>query len=73
MALVARVTILEAEIGKMMVSGQPGQKSFQDATSMGKKLGMVAHACHPSEGGKHKIGGLPSRQAWTKTETISLK
>jgi hypothetical protein len=34
-----------------------------------KKLDMVAHTCHPSEQGKHKIGRLWSRLAWAKRET----
>jgi hypothetical protein len=29
----------------------------------GKKLGMVAHTCHPSNYEKHKIGVLWSRPA----------
>jgi hypothetical protein len=35
----------------------------------GKKLGVVAHACHPSAGRKHKIGGPWSRPVRTKSET----
>jgi hypothetical protein len=36
-----------------------------------KNLGMVACACHPSNGGKPKIG-LQSRPAWAKSKTLSL-
>jgi hypothetical protein len=39
----------------------------------GKKLSMVAWACHPSLGRIHKIGGSQSRPAWAKNETLSPK
>jgi hypothetical protein len=50
----------EAEIGKIRVSGQPGQKSFQDLISK-EKAGYAACTCHPSSGGKHKVGRSWSR------------
>jgi hypothetical protein len=40
-----------------MVPSQPGQKSLRDAISMEKKLGVVLHTYHPSNG-KWNIGGL---------------
>jgi hypothetical protein len=33
----------------------------------------VTFACHPRDGGKFKIGGLQSRPAWAKSETLSPK
>jgi hypothetical protein len=33
----------------------------------GKKLGMVAHVCHPSYSRKCKIGGLLSRMEWARS------
>jgi hypothetical protein len=30
---------------------------------------MAAHVCLSSYGGKHKVGGSQSRQAWAKSET----
>jgi hypothetical protein len=33
-----------------------------------KKLGGVVHACHPSNGGKRKIGGSWSRLAQAKSK-----
>jgi hypothetical protein len=38
----------EAENRRIVVPGWTGQKSFGDLISMEKKLGIVAHACHPS-------------------------
>jgi hypothetical protein len=29
---------------------------------------MVAHACHPSNGEKHKVMGIASSRAWAKSE-----
>jgi hypothetical protein len=37
----------EAEIGKIMVWGQPGQKVCESPIST-NKLGIVVHACHPA-------------------------
>jgi hypothetical protein len=39
--------------------------------STGKELGIVARACHPSNGGKHKIEGSQNRLAWAKSQTLS--
>jgi hypothetical protein len=36
-----------------------------------KKLGMVVHTCHPSNGRKHKLGRLWSKPGWAKSETLS--
>jgi hypothetical protein len=41
--------------------------------SVGKKLDVVARACHPSNGRKLKIGGWWSRIAWAKIQTLSSK
>jgi hypothetical protein len=39
-----------------------------------KKLDVVvAYACHPSYGGKCKIGESAPRPAWAKSETLSQK
>jgi hypothetical protein len=47
----------EAEIGWIQAQGQPWQKKFLRLPFQGgKKLGMMACACHPSDSGKHKIG-----------------
>jgi hypothetical protein len=37
--------------------GEAGAKKFARPHLGGKKLSMVVCACHPSEGGKFKIGG----------------
>jgi hypothetical protein len=63
----------KAEIGRIVIPGQLGQKSLRDSISMEKKLGMVVNACHLSYGEKLKIGGLGSRSVWTKSETLSSK
>jgi hypothetical protein len=47
----------EAEISRIAVPGQPGQKDLQAIILMGKQLGMLAHACHHSHGEKRKVGG----------------
>jgi hypothetical protein len=47
----------EAEIGKIMIPGQPGQKVHETLFQQ-KKLGVVVCAFHLSYRGKHKIGGL---------------
>jgi hypothetical protein len=36
-------------------------------------MSVVAHACHPSNVRKQKIGGLRSRLAWAKNKTLSSK
>jgi hypothetical protein len=38
----------EAGIRRIVVPGQPGQKSLQDPHLNGKKLGVVVHTCHLS-------------------------
>jgi hypothetical protein len=59
----------EAEIKRIMVPGKPRQKVRNHLIR--KKLSMLVHACHSSNGEKYKIGGLRSRQAWTKSKTLS--
>jgi hypothetical protein len=63
----------EAEIGRIELSGQIRQESFQDSISMEKKLGVVVPACHPSDGGSLKMVGLRSRLAWAKSEALIPK
>jgi hypothetical protein len=48
------LVIWKAEIGRIVVSGQPGQKKkkFVRSHLKAKKLSMVAYACHPSYSGK---------------------
>jgi hypothetical protein len=42
------------EIRGIAVQGQPGKKRFARPHLNRKKLGMVGHACHPSDGRKCK-------------------
>jgi hypothetical protein len=51
-----------AEVGSIMVGGQPWQK-----------MGMVAQACYPSYSRKHKRGGPVSTSLWAKSKTLSHK
>jgi hypothetical protein len=44
----------EAEIGRIVVPGQPMPKSSRNPIAMEKKLDMVAPAIHPIYRGKHK-------------------
>jgi hypothetical protein len=55
-----------------MVPGQHGVKSLQDPISTEKKLGVVAHACHPSNSKEGKIESQ-ARPVWAKSETLSPK
>jgi hypothetical protein len=43
----------EAEIGRLLVPGQPGKKVFKTPSQQRK---MVVHTCHPSDSRKHKMG-----------------
>jgi hypothetical protein len=47
----------KAEIGRIILPKQAGQKSLQDPHLNEKRLGVVACPCHPSHGGKPEIGG----------------
>jgi hypothetical protein len=47
----------EAEIRRIKVLSQSRQKELMRPHLHRKKLGMVVHACHPSNGGKCKIRG----------------
>jgi hypothetical protein len=62
----------EAEISGIKVLRQPGKKVYKIPFQW-KKAGMVIHACHPGNGGKHKIGGLWSMMARAKSETLFPK
>jgi hypothetical protein len=46
----------ETEIRRIMVPDQSWLKKFVTPYLNRKKLSAVAHACHPSISGKHKIG-----------------
>jgi hypothetical protein len=64
----------EAEIGRIAVPGQSGaKKKFVKHHLTTKKLDVVVCVCHPSYCGKLKIGGLGSKVAWTKSETLFPK
>jgi hypothetical protein len=61
-----------AEIRRIKVPGQPGQKKkFRRPHLNRKKLHMVVHSFHPSYGGKSKIKGLQFRLTWVKSENLS--
>jgi hypothetical protein len=62
----------KAEIGRIMVPGQP-RKKFAGLPSEQKNMGMVEYVFHISDGRKHKTGGLWSRLACEKSEILSLK
>jgi hypothetical protein len=53
-------------MGRIAVPSQNRQKSSQDPDTL-------VYTCHPSHGGKSKIGGLQFRLAWEKSETLSQK
>jgi hypothetical protein len=49
----------EAEVGRIMVPGQPRHKKFTKThLNRGKKLGVVGCTCHPNYNRKSKIGGM---------------
>jgi hypothetical protein len=48
----------EAEIKRAEIRGSPGQKVHK-TPSQSIKAGMVAHACHPSNG-RPEVGGSQS-------------
>jgi hypothetical protein len=58
-------------LGRSRAQTSPGKKKKKLKTppSQEKKLAMVACTCHPSNNGKHKIGGLWSMLTWAKSET----
>jgi hypothetical protein len=62
---IGETEILWILVPGQLVGGAEGRHTtLQDAISMKKmQLGVVAHACHPSYGQKHKIGRLQSRLA----------
>jgi hypothetical protein len=49
----------KTETDRIVVTGWLGQKNLGDLPSQWKKAGR-----------KHKIGGLQSRLAWTKSKTL---
>jgi hypothetical protein len=58
--------IWEAEMGKIAVLGQPGQKGLQNPNTMGEKVRRGGIHCHPSDDEKLKIGRLSSRWSGPK-------
>jgi hypothetical protein len=48
--------IQEAEIGRITVQGQPGQKVSETLPTPKNKLGVVVHVCNPSH-----LGGIGRR------------
>jgi hypothetical protein len=62
----------EVEFGRMC-PGQSQQEKFVIVYLSGRKLGVVAGACHSSNGRKPKIGGLCFILAWGKSEILSPK
>jgi hypothetical protein len=61
----------EVHIGRIEVSGKLGEKQFARFYFSGKKLGLVALACHPNDSEKPEIRELQCRTAWAKSETLS--
>jgi hypothetical protein len=64
------LTTWEAEVGRIAVPGQCGQK-FTRPISTEKKLGMRAHICYSHNDRRVKIGWLRSRPAAAKNKTPS--
>jgi hypothetical protein len=68
-------TSLSSQLQRRLRSGgswfqaSPGKKKFYKISSQGKKLGVVAQACHPSASRAWKIG-FWSRLPWAKIETL---
>jgi hypothetical protein len=60
-----------AEIRRIVIPGQPREVLRLHVN--GKKLGIMASACHPCYSRKHKIEGSQSRPGWAKSETICPK
>jgi hypothetical protein len=59
------LTTWEAEIRRIVVPGQSGQKKVCKAPSQWKTLGVMACTCHPSDGRKRRIvvqAGLGKKQ-----------
>jgi hypothetical protein len=50
----------------MQFQASQGKKDCKNPHFNDQKLGMVAHTCHSSYGGKCKTGGSWSRLAWAK-------
>jgi hypothetical protein len=48
-------------------------KKFERPCLSGEKMGVVAHACQPSYGGKCKIGRPWFKLSWAKIKTFSPK
>jgi hypothetical protein len=55
--------VQKAENYRIMVPSQPGTSKKMVRLHLNGKLGVVMHACEPSNGGKPKIGGFWSRLA----------
>jgi hypothetical protein len=61
-----------AEIGRIVIQEQPRQKSCETPFQW-KKAGHGSNACHPSDGGKLKIGKLWDKPAWAKSIQTVMK
>jgi hypothetical protein len=49
------------------------KEKFRRSHLNAKKMGMVVHPYHPSNGRKHKIGESQSRPTWVKSNILSSK
>jgi hypothetical protein len=58
--------------GSFQFQANPREKAVTSHLN-GKKLGVMAHACHPSYGRKCKIGGSQSMPDWAINKTLSPK
>jgi hypothetical protein len=58
---------LEAEIGRIVIQNHPRLRKFSRLNLNERKVGC---SCHPSSGGKHKIGSQ-AKLAWAKSENQS--
>jgi hypothetical protein len=55
-------TMQEAAVRRITVPGQPRQKKIARPHLERKKLGMIVHAYHPSNGGKlNVVGSCPGQ------------
>jgi hypothetical protein len=62
--------IQKAENRRIKVQASPVKKLRKTPLSMGKSDKCT---CHPSNGGKHKIGRFQSKPDWAKSKTLSPK
>jgi hypothetical protein len=60
-------------MGRLHFQANLGKKNSQKPHLIGKKLGVLAHLCLLRDSEQLNIGGLKSRPAWAKSETVSPK